>query len=539
MADGVAPLCFFLASCLLYLINLDRAPHPDEIYHMLAARGLLEHGEPRIAEGLYERVYAHTWLVARSFELLGESLPSGRLPSVLAMALTNVLLFVWLRRQAGSLAAWLGAGLFLISPFAVDSAQFVRFYALQTLAFLAGCLLVQGLVPPTSRSWRAAIVQGLAACACFAFAVYLQPTTFLGLVGVGFWLVTAIGVPWLADGRVRRQHKLLAVALCLAAGLLILALTLVSGVLAQVWHLYRWTPVFNSENVNVFWFYHAFYLLFYPSLWPTIGLLALAGLALWPRATWFAAAIFATSFLLNSFAGPKALRYLAYAQPFLFIVIGLGLAAFLPWLRQAIAAFMHRLETQLAGLGRFGRLAPKLVLASALAVLVIGNAAFLRTATLLADITVPPDQPPILWRESLPAVEPALREADVVITMAELETLYFWERYDILFSPSRLSEMEEKHEFARDHRTGRPVISTTESLLQLLECTKSGLFVATRERWRQRVFIDTETANIIEQRMTRLELPANANLIVFAWEQPEPTSPASACATIHELLPAE
>ena len=61
-------LCFF-GACLLYTINIDRFPHPDELYHILAARGLLESGEPRIAEGVYERVFAHTWLIARLLKL--------------------------------------------------------------------------------------------------------------------------------------------------------------------------------------------------------------------------------------------------------------------------------------------------------------------------------------------------------------------------------------------------------------------------------------------------------------------------------------
>ena len=71
----VVPLALFVACALLYSINLGRMAHPDEYYHILAAHGLLATGEPRIAEGIYTRVYLHTWLVAQSFALFGESLP--------------------------------------------------------------------------------------------------------------------------------------------------------------------------------------------------------------------------------------------------------------------------------------------------------------------------------------------------------------------------------------------------------------------------------------------------------------------------------
>ena len=119
--------------------------HPDEYYHILAAQGLLATGEPRIAEGIYTRVYLHTWLVAQSFALFGESLAASRVPSLLATAALVVVMFVWLRREAGNLAAWIGAGLFAISPFAVDVAQFCRFYALQALAMFVTAMAHRGV----------------------------------------------------------------------------------------------------------------------------------------------------------------------------------------------------------------------------------------------------------------------------------------------------------------------------------------------------------------------------------------------------------
>ena len=140
---GLSAVLLGLASLLLYTINIERAPHHDELYHILAAEGLLATGEPSIGEaGRYWRGYPVTWLVAQSFALFEPGLAAARLPAVLFMAGLVVLLFLFLHREAGALAAWLGAGLFAISPFAIELAQFVRFYSLQSLLFFAAAWIV-------------------------------------------------------------------------------------------------------------------------------------------------------------------------------------------------------------------------------------------------------------------------------------------------------------------------------------------------------------------------------------------------------------
>lgn len=534
-----AALLVFVVSCLFYSINLGRAPHPDEIYHILAARGLLEYGEPRIADGLYERVVGYTWLVSRMFALFGESLAAARLPSVVAQATLNTLLFVWLRREAGWRTATLAAGLFGVSPFALEIAQFTRFYALQSLFFVAGCLAVYEVTVRPARPGPAAAARAtircLVALACLAVALYLQPTTLLGVAGLGFWLASAVAVPWLADDGVPRRPKILASFLVLVAAATVLAILLATGIVAELWIKFRWVPAFMEPRVNEFWFYHFFYIIYYPTLWPLVGFLSFAALAYRPRVAWFAMSVFAVGFLLNSVAGPKSLRYMAYAQPFLFVLLGLGLVATLPWIASAGSSLRRQIETHLAAIGLAGWRLPEAMIWGSLAFLLLANAAFLRTVALLAGITVPPEQPTSQWEAARSSVEALLDEVDVVVTMTELETLYFWGRYDVLFSPSRLSELDGQGEFALDYRTGRPVISTREALARLVDCTASGLLVTTPSRWRTPQLIDAETVNFIEQKMTRVDLSPAMQLIVFTWAH-APARTAAECATVREAL---
>lgn len=530
LAGGMAPLLVFIAACLLYSINLGRAPHPDELYHVLAARGLLEHGEPRIAEGLYTRTLAYTWLIAGMFSLLGESLSAARLPSLLAMAALGAGLFVWLRREAGSGVAVLATGLLVLSPYALETAQFARFYALQTLAFFLGCWAAYAVLGPRATGVGRRGGLALAACLLLAAATYLQPTTLLGVAGLGLWLVLVLSVPWLAAPAVPRRHKHLLVLLALLLAAAGVVLLLATGLGDRLWAMYRNVPAFNRSQVDEFWYYHVFNVLYYPSLWPVVGFLCLAALAAWPRPALFAMTIFATGFLLNSFAGPKNLRYAVYAQPFLFALLGLGLGAVWPWARDCLAACRERLEGRLAALHITGGWLPGALVWGSLAFAILANAAFLRTATLLAGITVPPGLPPILWAEARPLVETRLAATDVVVTMAELETLYFWDRYDLLFSPSRLGELAEQHQFAPDFRTGRPVISTVDALERVFACSGSGMFVTNTHRWPKPDLVDQATVEFIEREMTRLDLPRSTQLIVFTWEH-SPLDPASpACA---------
>lgn len=531
----LAPLLLFLAAALLYCIGLDDglAIH-DEIHHLLAARGLLESGEPRLAEGFYRRGLLYTWMVAQSYRLLGDGLFAGRLPAVLAGAMLVALLFVWLRREAGARAAWLAALLFAVSPFAIETAQFARFYALQSLVFLAAALaLYEALLVAGSTAgrlfWLAVAAAGL------ALAVDLQTTSALGVVGLGLWAALAVGVPWLCRAPPRqRRLALAAAAILVALSAAALAGLWQAGEIQRLWLRYS-NPLadFQEADAGKFWFYHVWYALYYPTLWPAVGLLALIGIAAWPRPGLLALLVFAPAFLLNSLAGPKGVRYMAYAQPFLFVVWGLGLAA----LWQPVGAFLGALATRLALLSplprpwalRLGRA----LLAGAVLFLVLANLAWLRSVAMLADVTLPGEVGNIHYDRARPALAPLLERADIVLTTSELETLYYLGRYDVLLNRSRFSELlgdQRGRELGRDYRTGRPVISTRQSVALLMDCFASGLIVSNRKQWGHDFFVDAPTAALITARAQPVPLPPGSGVLAWAWSHPAAAAPPAACA---------
>jgi hypothetical protein len=531
-AAWAAPVALFAAACLLYSINLNRMAHPDEFYHVLAARGLLATGEPRIAEGLYTRVFLQTWLVAKSFSLFGDSLAAARVPSLLATALLVALLFAWLRREAGSPAAWVGAGLFAVSPFAVDIAQFCRFYALQSLVFFGSAVLVHAAVAGSAQALPRRLLLLLLAGAPMALAVYLQPTTLLGCVGLGLWAAAGIGLPWLGDRAVPRRRKLLAVAALGVLAVAVVAALAATGTLGDLWRQYRSTPLFSQDSSDEFWYYHAWYSLLYPSLWPATGVLALVAVAARPLPGSMALSVFAVGFLLNSFAAGKSLRYIAYAQPFLFILWGIGLAALWSQLVQFAGRLRAALGDHLTGFDA-GRWLAGLLVGAGVVFLVAANPAWVRTAMLLADVTVPPEQPRANWPLARESLAPWLERADIVVTTEELGHLYFLGRYDVRFSPSKLGELHksEQREFGIDFRTGRPVIGSRETLERILACYPVGIIVGPAAHWGRPELINGELAALITARARPLPLPPASHLRAYAWERAAgATGQAASCA---------
>lgn len=538
IARVATPLLLFVGAALLFSINLDRLPNPDELYQIMAAEGLNATGEPRIADGLYTRAYAQTWLIALSLQLVGDTLWAARLSALVSMAGVVALLFVWLHRSAGPLAGWITALGFALSPFTVVTAQFARIYGVQTLAFFLVCFLTYLALrrDEAGGHWRWLLAPwrllplGLAAL-CLLLAQHLQPTTLLGTVGLAIWACGALALPWLRDPAVPVRPKLVGVGLCLLLGALALAGAWQLGILERLWLSYRNVPIFNEDTKDAFWYYHGWYSLMYPSLWPLTGILALLALAAAPRPASLALCVFAIGFLLNSFAAAKSMRYIAYAQPFLWALWGMGLAAVAGPLYRFLAGLPARLAAVLPVTQAWARPLAMAAAAAAILFLLIANPATVRTATFLADIPAPGEQPDPDWRAARPALEPWVQRVPVVVTSEELGALYFLGRFDIRFSPSKLREFDGA-EFDPDPRTGRAVISRPETLRLVFQCHTEGLFVIPARMWRRDHLFSEEVRQLILSSTRPLTLPPGTRILAYTWQHEEGTPRPPECATV-------
>jgi len=507
-------LLLFLLSLFGLQINLGHQPVFDEIYHVLAAQGWLEHGEPRIAEGSYERVLGFTILIAWLFDLFGVSLEVGRQPAVIACALLVALVFCWSWYQIGRTAAWMIAILFATSPFLIDIAQFVRFYALQALAFWIGAMSIYALLGH-ERSLGQRLILAFGAVVALMLAYYFQPVTIIGAFGLCIWAALVLCIAWLRDAGPARSTRLVILFGLALVGMAAAAFVLTSDVGSDLINKFNRVPVWGQANRGSFFYYHAWLVLYYPSLWTLIPVLVLVAVVSKPRPAWFAFTIFIVAFLIHSFAAAKGLRYIFYAIPFLFILWGIALADLFGRLVGFVQDYLDRASKPVTA-----QLAD--VLRPIFWVVFVGftlsaNTATVRSVTMLAGITIPPERPPLRWGEVRPVLQPWLDSADVVITSSEMHALYYLGRYDLLFSQSRFGEIEGE-QLARDYRTGRPVINDRALLMSIIECYPKGLIVSTALRWRSEWAIDIATANEIVRHTEMIDLPKGSGVVAFGWD---------------------
>lgn len=517
----LAPLLVFALALGIYLIGLGRSTGAfDEYYHVLAAKGWLATGTPRILDGLYTRAELYTILVAETFRLLGQSLWAARLPSALASAALVTALFLWLRAHAGPGAAWLGAALLAISPFTIESAHFARFYAVQCLTFLLGVIAVEMATAP-GRRWPARVALGAFAVLSLALALYFQMTTAVGLVGLGVWLALGPGLAWLLTLR-PRQRWLVALALVLL-GLVMLAGVVASGLARELLFQFRYTPTWAQEGKNQVWFYYLQLLLNYPALLPFGPLLALLAVALRPRLGGLALAILGVALVLHSLAGLKSMKYLAYAFPFLWALVAVALVELWPGFRRFCGGLGHRLAV-LVGRPGLGPALGVTIPALGLLFAVVANPAVAHSIALLAGLTLPGQEPPARWQKVAPILAPLARDAGIVVDTSELETLYYLGRHDVLISRSRLSEMplfgRPNRAFEIDPRVGRPVIGEAPALARIMDCRASGLVVSSASRLASPLLVDPAIPHLLAERGQPVLLPPGSHILAWVWHTP-------------------
>lgn len=528
----VEPTVVFIAALLLYTINLDRPPIPDELHHVLAAQHLLETGRPVIVDGEYVRGILHTWMVAISYKVFGESLASARLPALLFVALVVPLLFAWVRREAGGVAAWFTAVLFLTSPFAVEIAQFSRFYGMQIFSFAAGVMCAYYALTPGQAWWRSTALMA-AAGALFALAIWLQVTTLMGLVGVALWLAASLVAKiLLPPGLDRSTRTRRLVGALVVAGILAAAAIVILGEMQWAIERFRYTPLFASRSVDDFWYYHLRFVLIYPTLWTLVSLLGIAAVIRQPRLGWLAITVFGVSFLLASFAGQKGMRYFCYAQPFIAILWGLGLAQVAPALSGWLQSSRHQLTRSGAGAVRLGNTTTRALVFLALALVIVMNPFWLRSAAVIGNVALPGEIPRTDWRAARDVLSPWIAESEIVITTEELGAIYFLGRSDVRYSPNKIRELREDRlpEFGIDPRVGLPLISTTESLASLMTCFSSGIVVGPIEHWGHPILISEPVQAVIRAHAQPIEVPKKSHLYAWGWRRQEAGERPAYCA---------
>jgi hypothetical protein len=235
-----------------------------------------------------------------------------------------------------------------------------------------------------------------------------------------------------------------------------------------------------------------------------------------------------------SFGANKGTRYLSFAPPFLTIIWGLGLAYVLPLLWRHTEETRNRLIETFALPRALKSMTATAAIVVAGLMVFLTNAFWLRTATLIGDVALPGEIPMTDWRAARDALARWTEDADIMITTEELGALYFLGRSDVRFSPSKLEELDrdQRHEFGIDFRTGLPIITTPDSVQQLIECFERGFVVGPIHHWGDPVHISDEIQTILTRYAEPIEVPAESHLYAWGWTR-EPSEPVPAyCAEL-------
>lgn len=529
------PLAVGLLALAVRAASLQHAPYVDELNHIMAAQSLLADGSLRLADGMqYTRGATLTYLIAALFRVFGESLTVARIPALIAGVLLVVVLFLWLRREDGSLSAWIAALLLALSPAAIYFSQQARFYSIQPLlVVLAAFAVYHVVISPRFRWPREGVLLMLAALTVW-LAKSFQASALIGGAVIAAWAVGAIGLRWWGAGR-RRDVAILGTFVTVTALAVAIIIALVPTAMQRVVRMAtmadEWAAAGVAEPLFYFWHFERQYVVLL-ALFPLLALLALVRRE---RVAIFALTMFLVPVAIHSFLAWKHERYIAYAVPFLFVVVGLGVSQGVYWIFPALRDWLH-LRTR-------GRV-PTLAAGTVAAVLLVLAGLFLLRANLATayatelirgtdaewqhDIAYRGEAD---WRAALPELRGPVADADVVISSIELKSMYYFGRQDVVLS----RDYRAGGEFRTFWKMRRPVISTPASMRLLMSCVPTGIILVEERQWRRPWGVVDEVAELLERDTQRIPLPREARLHAFQWTGGE-LAGSEDCAVVEERV---
>jgi len=505
---------------------IHHAPAYDELLHVLAARGMAEHGTPSIDHGEYERAQLFTRAVAASVRHHpDDELLAARLPALFAALALVALVGIWTTRKAGALAGVFAAILLVMSLHTVELAVFARFYTLHALVIFilfAALYELAGAIPGTDGQARTArraplplLVNGLVALAALAVAWHLQPITIIAVGAIGAGLLTGIAAEqWPATRVFVRRHAWPMVGVAVATAVVGLFVLYRLDLFATFTQISGWASG-SAQQPN---FYNQALNNDMPLLWPLVPFAVLTVALRQPRLATTLAVAIVVALLVTSLAAQKAVRYLYYIEPFIAILLGCALAT-------ALFALRGLLKRQLPGHTRAASLLMLGVLGASLAASKEG----IRTGRLLLGRDSPQE---VLsygkeadWTGALPQLQPHISAGDTVIASNAMKALYYLGHYDYELNASILGELEPAGEFGVDERTGRQVIGSWPSIEKLLRgdgaassAAKPLLIVIENKKLGLEQGVPASVVAGIVQHCAALTLPTTAGL--SAWTCP-------------------
>jgi hypothetical protein len=399
----------------------------------------------------------------------------------------------WTTRRIGVLAGLASAAFFAVNPITIDYAVFARFYTMHalfvTVMFIA---LYESFARDRRPQVRAMFV--LIAALATAVAWHLQITT---LIAVGAAAAGIVAVLVLDHGpavrRVIRARPLLSAGILLGA----LIAIMVAAISAGLFERFGSAPLWAARRATSLEYYNA----------------AVATFLVDRRLAVFCTVTALAALAVHSLAAQKDARYIYYVIPILCVVWGCAAAKML----EVLPAFLAR---SLPMLGRTG--APLLTLA--FVVFLGANSSEGRGAVRLllgrdtaAEALSYSNEPD--WSRAVPALVAARAHARATVTSNSMKAIHYLGNYDIELNASIVPETETGEEFGLDPRTGRAVISTADSMAQLLRARSPLLVIVERKKLGIPAGVPVEVVELLEHSCAPLPLADSIGIVAWLCEE--------------------
>jgi hypothetical protein len=501
------------------------APFFDEYFHAMAARSWLANGTLKLApEGElgYTRAALFTYTVAGCYWVFGEHWLAARLPAILCGSLLVMGVFTFLRREAGTAAAWAGSMLLCFVPHLLDLSKWCRFYMPQTLLVFVGLTAVYRLTwsmldgngrPGETRRGQAG--NALLTVSALGLALHLQVVALVAIAAAGAWVLGLLVWHWY--GPTSDPNRRPGWRFHLTAGALVVMLAGAawwSGLWEMLGSIYSRPRLWAQAYAQDWGFYQRLMIQWRPMLWALFPAAMITTLRRTPRLGGFAIILFMVPFLVHSMALAKAPRYLAYAMPFFYLVWGVALAHWLGALaRQA------RLTWQQVGKGAWPWIGRTAAMAMVTAVIAFGayrTEDYYRAMRAYGgDLSSLPYHH-VDWAPALEKLRPWVARADVVISGAPVKTLYDLGDYDYLLNATTQGANPDFTPYPYD---GRPMVNRAASLERIRNdpAHQTGLILMEEGQWRYFAKVPDEASDWIQNNTTRITPDPAPGVWAFWW----------------------
>jgi hypothetical protein len=343
----------------------------------------------------------------------------------------------------------------------------------------------------------------------------LQVTTLIGVVGLASWglAVTSPAVwAWFKGQQAAiRFAYIFAIAIAAMIAYLRAAPSLVES--------YLFSPLWNSET-------HAgYYFIFFRNqlgaFWSLLPLAIITSLLVKPRQAFFFACVFSVAFLLHTFAGMRAERYLFYAMPFFATIWAIAIT-------DVFRRLQRRMATELSSRNYPGahvisaKALSNAILAALIVCAVLMTPASETTARMV--LNKPSHTPtywhyhPTSWNSAKSTIEALVDGSDVFLTSQAYHAIYYIGDFDVEVSANGPTEIDAANDrIMIDHRTGRRVIDDSIALREIVACNDSGVLVVHRRGWRHFSSVNDDVADFVEAHMNRVEVPREWGMRIYKW----------------------